>query len=210
MDHRRLRPIPQTRTRLAELDRALFLEVVVSEPIKSLKEMAGDKPLLGYVAHVCRGRQFRGGLLIVDLDGDPVDFAHTRPVSIEPLSQTLFGDRFGGYFSKAIARPLLRAVKHAPNVLCFDDFGLLNRTLSLPVAVALLAPPRVVMPGRWTAMDIAPAREQNGVWCAADGSERAVKPILQAACRRFIPFTLGEPFARVRKALSEVVGEERV
>jgi hypothetical protein len=180
--------------------------VVVPELMESLKNLAGDKVFLGYVGHICREDAYRGGLLIVDLDGDPVDFAHTRSVAIQPLSRTLFGDRFGGYFSKAVATPLLQAVGHTPSVLCFDDFGLLSRNLSLSVPVALLAPPHVVVPENWTPMDLRPAREQNGVWCAASGSERKVESVLAAACRRFMPFSLGEPFARVRRALNEAMG----
>jgi hypothetical protein len=192
------------------MNRALRLEVVVPESMEREEKTAREKVLLGYVGHVCRESEYRGGLLIVDLDGDPVDFAHTRSISIQPLSRTLFGDRFGGYFSKAIAPPLLGAVKHAPDVLCFDDFGLLSRKLSLSVPVALLAPPHVVMTGHWTPMDLGLAREQNGVWCAGNGLEPVVKSILAAACRRFMPFSLGEPFARVRSALNEAVGEDRV
>ena len=61
--------------------------------------------LIGYLTHICRGDRYWGGLLVVDIEGDPVDFAWTEPVEISRLIRPLFGDRVAGtIISKTFAR----------------------------------------------------------------------------------------------------------
>lgn len=156
---------------------------------------------IGFISYISEGRTYRGGLLIVDLDGDPLDFAHTAPVKLNRLTRPLFGDRFPGYLvGHVLAQPLVNWIDTKPDVLCFDDAGILVRPVSLQLPLALLAPEGVVRNSRWSRLDLGRGDDANETWLA----DAQAREILQKASARFAPCFLSEPFERLRAALHEV------
>lgn len=172
------------------------------------QETNGDGNTIGFISYISEGRAYRGGLLIVDLDGDPVDFAHTAPVRLNRVTRPLFGDRFSGYLvGHVLAEPLLDWIDTKPDVLCFDDPGILARQVPFDLPLALLASDGVACDSRWSPLDLGRDQGAESSWLVEATRKHKAREILKTATSRFAPCLLSEPFERLRAALHEV-GEE--
>lgn len=166
-----------------------------------------SESLIGYLTHICKGDQYWGGLLVVDIEGDPVDFAWTEPVEVSRLIRPLFGDRVAGTIvSKTFARGLVDALEREPDLLCLNEPSLLSRNMSLDIPLAVLAPSNTPNGGNWVRTKLSDARPRGLFWFGERGEEELVESILNAAARHFAPFDLDEPFQRLRLALEQRTG----
>ena len=164
----------------------------------------GSNRQIGYLTYLSKGERFWGGLLVVDLDGDPVEFAWTESVAISRLIRPLFGEKLPGTIvTKSFARGLIDALPREPDILCLDEASVLSRTVDLDVPLAVLAPPTATNGGLWVRTELPRPRRQKRFWFAERGEEGLIGNILETAGKRFAPFGLEEPFERVRLALDE-------
>ena len=85
--------------------------------------MASQNNSLGYITVEGSEVQVRGGALITDIKGFPLDFARTDPLRPEHLARILYGDSFGSYAKeKLILESLLDAMELEPQLwICNDD-----------------------------------------------------------------------------------------
>jgi hypothetical protein len=172
------------------------------------QETNDDGSTIGFISYISEGHTYRGGLLVVDLDGDPVDFAHTDPVKLNRVTRPLFGERFSGYLvGHVLAVPLLDGIGTKPAVLCFEEPGILARQVPFDLPLALLAPDAVACNSRWSRLDLSRDQGMEASWLAETKKKHKVRQILKKASSRFAPCLLSEPFERLRAALHEV-GEE--
>ncbi|HSF18751.1 MAG TPA: hypothetical protein VLK65_24720 [Vicinamibacteria bacterium] len=174
----------------------------MDEPVTSPTEWSAVE--IGYLGHVSRGDKHWGGLLVVDIEGDPVDFAWTESVEVSAIVRPLFGDRLASTLvSKTFAEGLVKVLARGPDVLCLDEPSLLARNVRLHVPLAVLAPGNTPNGGRWVRTPLSDVRHRGRFWFAQRGEEERIQSILQAAGKHFSPLGLDEPFLRVRQALEE-------
>jgi hypothetical protein len=164
----------------------------------------GSEPLLGYVAHVVEGGSYHGGLLAVTLEGDPVDFVYSAPLSLTHLQRILLGKRADAYvIAKVLAVPLFEKVQEKPVILLFEEPSLLGRTVSLRTPAAVLAPSTAASKKgewQWTPDGNAP---ESGAWLQA-ASAAQTAALLKKARAVMAPIDLKEPFRQVRDAIAEM------
>ncbi len=159
---------------------------------------------LGYLSHLTQGQRHWGGLLVVDMDGDPVDFAFTDVVEISRLASPLFRNRLNGYLvGKVMVSPLLEAIEAAPDILCFNEPGLLSRKLNLDIPLAVYGPSGALAGNQWIRTEMPPDEQKGHIWFSEKGEERRVESVLEAAARQFAPVSIAEPFDRLLLALKE-------
>lgn len=160
--------------------------------------------LVGYVASLQEGDAWQSGLLVLDMAGDPQDFAHTDPVKVNALTRALFGAHIHGYIvGKLQAGPLVQAVGVKPTLMCFDEPTLLTRKFSLGIPVAILAPTNTAVRNGRRELGIA-AEERlklKRVWFSDGESSELAKAILTELASQISGGSAAEPFERVRQAL---------
>lgn len=122
-----------------------------------------EQTFLGYLAVHVDGDAYIGGLLVVDRNGDPVDFTYTDPVTLTWPTRVLFGPRLPAYIAtRVLAPPLLKSASVTPTVLCFDDGTVLSRHCLLDAPVAVFAPrSSTASAQRWRPLDLG-AGDANG------------------------------------------------
>lgn len=161
-----------------------------------------DDPLLGYISVLKDGDKYRGALLVVNPDGDPVDFTHSGPVSIDWPMVHLLGSRVAGYVTtELIAPPLLATAKRKPSLVCFHEAGVLTRNVDVGVPVVVWAPADARVNGsRWQRVGVAEPAAGDVWWGQAETLETA-QSFLELADRSMAPDDITEPFSRLRNAL---------
>jgi hypothetical protein len=157
--------------------------------------------LMGYFSHLRKDWTWVGGLLVVTLDGDPVDFAYTDPLDVNVLQRHLLGKRLDSWvLTHGLAVPLLAQTPNRPTVLCFDDPAVLLARVGLGAPVMVVAASDA--PRQSASWEALPALDGVGeAWVTAGCREQAL-PFLTQAASRMAPFGLAEPFQRVRQALT--------
>ena len=167
-----------------------------------------SESFLGYLAVHAEPDGFRGGLLILDDSGDPVDFVYTDPVILTWATRVLFGARLPGYVAaRVLAPPLLAAVSAKPAVLCFDDSAVLSRhfLLDVPAAVCCQAG-AAVKTQHWREVvgRNGDATHAEGSWWGQLAAAEHIQRVMGLAAESRSPAEMIEPFERLRVALREL------
>jgi len=79
---------------------------------------------LGFLGHAAfrNGEAFRGGMLITDANGKPVEFRSTTPVKPSALQRTLYGDSMMPHIAtELLGVPLLKSVQEKPSIILVRD-----------------------------------------------------------------------------------------
>jgi hypothetical protein len=171
-----------------------------------------SEAFLGYLAIHAEAEGFLGGLLILDANGDPVDFAYTEPVKLTWPTKVLFGARLAAYIAtRVLAPPLLASVTVKPSVMCFDDPAVLSRDflLDAPAAVCCsVGVPAKTQYWRDLALNGAPENAERSWWGQLEAAER-IRAVLAFVADSRSPDEMIEPFERLRLALREVPGRPK-
>lgn len=73
------------------------------------------------------GKTYRGGVLIIDRRGTPLEFRCTSAIRPNPVQRTLYGDSLDPYMQiELVGKPLLGAIREAFDMLVVDDPCLLD------------------------------------------------------------------------------------
>ena len=89
--------------------------------------MASQNNSLGYMIIEGSEIQIRGGALITDIKGFPLDFSRTDPLRPEHLARILYGDSFGKYAKeKLILESLLDSMELEPQLWICNDKDILT------------------------------------------------------------------------------------
>ena len=167
---------------------------------------------LGYLAVRAEAEGVLGGLLILDANGDPVDFAYTEPVRLTWPTRVLFGDRLAAYIAtRVLAPPLLASVTVKPAVMCFDDPAVLSRNfiLDAPAAVCCsVGVPAKKQYWRDLALNGATTNAERSWWGQLEAAE-GIRAVLALVADSRSPDEMIEPFERLRLALREVPAHPR-
>jgi len=161
---------------------------------------------LGYVAHERDASSCRGALVVLTLDGDPLDLVYTDPVPLGRLVETLLGPRLDAYLlARVLVAPLLAQARERPTLLCFEEPRLLLRRLSLDLPAVVLAEPDLPhRPDCWRPRQLGAERE--AVWLGADSNGFPLG-VLEEARRGMAPAGLREPFRQLRAAMAALPRE---
>lgn len=165
-----------------------------------------DPPLIGYFAHVREAAAAWGALVLMTVDGDPLDFLYTEPVTVGRLTQTLLGARADGYvLARVLLAPLLEQAGPRLTLLCLDDPALLQRRFQFEVPVAVTAPADAPhKDGAWTAESLANGDGTTHTWWLGGDAREAALARLREAAAAMAPFGLLDPFRQLRAAMAEV------
>lgn len=85
-----------------------------------------------HIAYLARGefedgKASRGGILIVDARGLPLEFRCTSPIRPNPVQRITYGDSLIPYIAvELIAKPLLRGVRESFGLILVNDPSFLN------------------------------------------------------------------------------------
>jgi len=170
-----------------------------------MSEPTRTEDTIAYFAHQRQGATYLGALVVVSLEGDPVDFAYTDPVTLNRFSLHLLGARADGYMvARVLLEPLLKQVK-TPGMVCFDEPRLLERRpLDEPPAVVFAPPDAAHKEGVWSFHTLENGTPKaEGFWTTG-AKAVGVLPRLQHAASGMAPFGIREPFQQLRAAMAEV------
>ena len=81
----------------------------------------------------------RGGILITDANGKPVEFRCTSPIRPNPVQRTLYGNTLMPHIAvELVGVPLLNSVQNSPDVLLVqqEDFLTLRMRCEKPLLIA--------------------------------------------------------------------------
>lgn len=99
-----------------------------------------EGPRPGYLVVRADGGAYLGGLMVTDVDGLPVDFRYTDPVTPTRLQKALYGGVLDRYLrGEVLLGTLLGAIEKRPSVLLVDDRELVEHA-SAEVPVAYVEP----------------------------------------------------------------------
>jgi hypothetical protein len=175
--------------------------------------MSSEEPCLGYLECSIQDDPIRmaGGLLVVDLDGTPMEFRHTHRVQPTGIQRLMYGASLTRYvLLELIGRNLCAAVSVKPDVLLVRDRVLLALDDRSPAPTVRIrtgggggagAPAGYDGPTVMTTMPGAPAPGLEAEFREEDRTrvDRA-RPWLERGARQI---DLLEPFGRVAAALAE-------
>lgn len=174
--------------------------------------MSDSEAFLGYLAVHAEADGFVGGLLILDANGDPVDFAYTDPIKLTWPSRVLFGARLAAYVAtRVLAPPLLASVTVKPAVMCFDDPAVLSRNflLDAPAAVCCsVGVPAKTQYWRDLALNGAAENAERSWWGQLEAADQ-IRAVLTLVAGSRSPDEMIEPFERLRLALREIPAHPR-
>lgn len=168
--------------------------------------------LLGFV-HVVTDEKpikFFGGLLVVDMSGDPKEFRCTAPVQPTMLQQMLWGENLRRHIvADLLLAPLVKAVELLPNVIIVQqrDFLHARRGVSLPIILVRRAStdPQPVLLGLETVttqLSLGPDNREEYIlecFAATPADLEVSQPLLVDFCKNCF---LLEPFKRIEQAIT--------
>jgi hypothetical protein len=150
---------------------------------------------LGFLSVVQEPGGFVGGYLVTNGWGRPLEFRLSSAVQPNKVQQILYGDTLAAYVcGEVIGKTLLDKTATPAQLVITDTPLALDLRLRLDVPVALWHGSETAVPG--TGLLIQP-----GLSCHARFPDDL--PILRSHLEKLGPLDLGEPFVRVREALSE-------
>jgi hypothetical protein len=177
------------------------------------------KTRLGFIGYLETDRAYRGGILVTDEWGKPMEFRCTAAVRPNPVQRTLYGQTLLPHIAvELIGAPLLRVVQEKPEVVIIADeiFFDVRRHSDAPVTRLRRQGEQVTVSDRSDGATPAPI--------VMDSSSGKFQPLVMethrefpgdsASCRErlnelFGRWDLIEPFDRLTKAL-EYVQEQKV
>lgn len=171
------------------------------------REAAGAGEVrLAFFTHAREDATWRGPMVVVAADGDPLDFVYTEPVAMSRLSLRLLGPRVDGYMiERVLLPPLLEKAGAGVRLICFEDAAILQRRVKLPMpCVVFESADAVHRAGAWvveTALGADGATQT--FWVPPDHREPAMGWLLHVMAE-MAPFGLAEPFAQLRAAMADV------
>ena len=121
------------------------------------------------------GKAYRGGILVVDSRGAPLEFRCTSAIRPNPVQRTLYGDSLDPYMQiELVGKPLLSAVRESFDILVVDDQWLLNIRQQCDRSVVL-------------------ARRQGAEFSGASGGDRGSASLVDSPSGRFDPVVVEAP-----------------
>ncbi len=177
---------------------------------EQLRMFAGAK--VGYISARWDQDSHLGGLLVVDADGDPVEFVHTELVKLTLLMRTLLGSRMHGFVvTRLITGPLLSCCMTPPDIVCFDEPAVLYRRLDLNIPAAVLAPAdSEVDDTQWQRLEPQHCyNSHKGQWWGQISFFQEVQSLLEAVSRSMSPSSLVDPFECLGEALKQIQTQEQ-
>jgi hypothetical protein len=164
-------------------------------------------PRIGYISVQSNQDVHWGGLLVVDADGDPVEFTHTETMKLAPLMSTLLGQRLPGFVvTRLMSGPLLDCCTMKPDVVCFEEATVLHRRIDLNIPVAVFVPADFMADGKyWQRLDPQPDDgTHGGEWWGLASCCQQVQSVLQGASLHMISNNIVYPFERLGEALKQM------
>lgn len=167
---------------------------------------------LAYLArHVFEdGHAYRGGLLVVNERGQPLEFRCTSPIRPNAVQSTLYGESLHPYMAlELVGKPLLGTAREGFNLLLVREEWFLNLRETSDTAVVLLRRQGEQLSGRGaedaaSLVDSPKGRFDPLVvtsFSSAGDDVNVALPLLEICARYFDPL---EPFDRVERALEKV------
>jgi hypothetical protein len=151
---------------------------------------------LGFLSVVQEPGGFVGGFLVTNGWGRPLEFRLSSAVQPNKVQQILYGDTLAAYVCGEVIGKTLLGKTATPTQLVITDTPLaldLRLRLDVPVVLWHGAGETVALP---TGLLVQP-----GLSCHARFPEDL--PVVRSHLEKLGPLDLGEPFLRVREALSE-------
>lgn len=151
---------------------------------------------LGFLSVLQEAGGYLGGYLVTNAWGRPLEFRLTSAVQPNKVQQILYGDVLPAYLcGELIGKTLLEKTATSVQVVITDNPHALDLRLRVELPVAL-----------WHQLsDAAPSPPgllvQSGLYCHARYPDDVAA--LRTLLEKVAPLDLGEPFQRVREAMTE-------
>jgi len=165
---------------------------------------------LGYVALERDGSACRGAMVVLTVEGDPVDLVYTDPVAISRITEGLLGPRLDAYLlARVMMEPLTSQAREKPSILCFDEAGLLLRRLATEVPAVVLADAEAAHRADYWRLGHVGGRGggREPVWVDAASRDGGPLALLDEARRAMAPFGLRDPFRQLHAAIAALAKE---
>jgi hypothetical protein len=134
-----------------------------------------------------------GGYLVTNAWGRPLEFRMSSALQPTKVQQILYGETLHAYLcGEVIGKTLIEKTATAAHWLLVDDSRALDLRLHVAAPVAL-----------WCSVDETPPGHAIQPRLFAHPSYPDDAPAIRAHIEKMGPFDLGEPFARIREAMSE-------
>jgi hypothetical protein len=148
---------------------------------------------LGFLSVLQDAGGYVGGYLVTNRWGRPLEFRLTSAVQPNRAQQILYGDTLAAYVSgELIGKTLIDKTATAAALIITDNPMVLDLRLRLDLPVALWHPTGSELAG----VAVTPNLVAHGAF-ADDG------PVIRGIVERLGSLDLGEPFLRIREAMSE-------
>lgn len=163
------------------------------------------------------GKAYRGGILVVDAHGRPLEFRCTSPIRPNSVQRTLYGGTLEPYMLvELMGKPLLSNLRECFNILVVDEPSFLNLREHCDQAMLFVRRQGVELGAETAGSDAgasvlvdSPSGRFDPVVAQAfrkyAGDAAAALPILEKASDHFDPL---EPFERILRALEKVHEEK--
>jgi hypothetical protein len=163
--------------------------------------------------YVDKGAGYRGGILVTDGGGKPVEFRCTAPVRPNPVQKTLYGQTLLPHIAvELIGLPLLRSIKEKPWLVVIQDPVFFDVRLHSESALV-----RLWRQGEQVRLQTSDDQPQtNAVLSCETGKFQPIvyeahsqfradtETIAQQLSEMFTRWDLIEPFERINRALAYV------
>ena len=160
------------------------------------------------------GKAFRGGILLVDGRGTPLEFRCTSPIRPNPVQRMLYGDSLEPYMlAELMAKPLLQNVSQSYDIVLVDDVLFLNMRQRCECPVLFVRRQGVTVSGvgaqdaqaiSGSLIDSPSGRFDPVVVQPSSEHPQDRDSALPRLERLFAVFDVLEPFERVQRALEKV------
>jgi hypothetical protein len=148
---------------------------------------------LGFLTVVQEPGGYVGGYLVTNAWGRPLEFRLSSAVQPNRVQQILYGDTLTSYVcGELIGKTLVEKTATPANLIVTDQPFALDLRLRLELPVALWQPTDTASPGPLV---------QPNLRCHAQFPDDGT--VIRGILEKLGTFDLGEPFQRIREALSE-------
>jgi hypothetical protein len=175
--------------------------------------MADQEPRLAFFAFVSKDEDtvVRGGILVTDGRGKPLEFRCTSPVRPTSLQKLLYGKTLIPHIAiELMALPLMKALRERPVGLFVRDFSVveLRRKIDLPVIQLRRQGEALGATGDTAEKPLvveSPSGRYQAVVATPHWEFRAdLDSVRDSLARTFATIDILEPFDRIMKALDEI------